>query len=196
MKSSAATCKHLLVALLIYNLIHQPYLLRTTIGIFTDLRKNQRIKESAMFAHCRPGMTSSCRHLLSKPALLSSLSPSTRCLIPPASDAITRRHLSNSPSPSRNNNGMSTLIEDKERGLGFARSNACPKKPRDKGVTEIRGPYYAVMLKTTCPPSTLFMLMFRDTRLWASDTCWISLRREFGSTLPLRLCGGTENGWV
>lgn len=28
--------------------------------------------------------------------------------------------------------------------MGFARSNPRPKKPRMKGVTEIRGPYYSV----------------------------------------------------
>ena len=37
-----------------------------------------------------------------------------------------------------------TLLQDKENGFGFARSNPRPAKPRSKGVTEIRGPYYTV----------------------------------------------------
>ncbi|PLB34055.1 coma-domain-containing protein [Aspergillus candidus] len=43
-------------------------------------------------------------------------------------------------------NGVS-LLQDKENGFGFARSNPRPPKPRSKGVTEIRGPYYSVMGK-------------------------------------------------
>lgn len=35
-----------------------------------------------------------------------------------------------------------TLIQDKETGLGFIRSNPRTQKPRKLGVTEIRGPYY------------------------------------------------------
>lgn len=41
------------------------------------------------------------------------------------------------------------LLQDKENGFGFARSNPRPKKPRMKGVTEIRGPYYSVLLLWT-----------------------------------------------
>ena len=37
-----------------------------------------------------------------------------------------------------------TLLQDKQNGFGFARSNPRPVKPRSKGVTEIRGPYYTV----------------------------------------------------
>ncbi|PWY72476.1 coma-domain-containing protein [Aspergillus sclerotioniger CBS 115572] len=40
-----------------------------------------------------------------------------------------------------------TLLQDKKSGFGFARSNPRPPKPRTKGVTEIRGPYYTVMGK-------------------------------------------------
>jgi hypothetical protein len=39
-----------------------------------------------------------------------------------------------------------TLLQDKENGFGFARSNPRPDKPRSKGVTEIRGPYYTVCI--------------------------------------------------
>ncbi|KAE8453300.1 hypothetical protein EG329_011367 [Mollisiaceae sp. DMI_Dod_QoI] len=35
------------------------------------------------------------------------------------------------------------LLQDKENGLGFIRSNPRPPKPRKHGVTEIRGPYYS-----------------------------------------------------
>jgi hypothetical protein len=41
-----------------------------------------------------------------------------------------------------------TLLQDKENGFGFARSNPRPPKPRSRGVTEIRGPYYTVCQKT------------------------------------------------
>ncbi|KAJ5640392.1 hypothetical protein N7528_000017 [Penicillium herquei] len=40
-----------------------------------------------------------------------------------------------------------TLLQDKQNGYGFARFNPRPTKPRTKGVTEIRGPYYSVMGK-------------------------------------------------
>ncbi|EGD85720.1 hypothetical protein H112_06636 [Trichophyton rubrum D6] len=43
--------------------------------------------------------------------------------------------------------GPKALLLDKQQGLGFAKSNALPPKPRKRGVTEIRGPYYAVMGK-------------------------------------------------
>lgn len=36
-----------------------------------------------------------------------------------------------------------TLLQDKESGFGFIRSNPRTPKPRKLGVTEIRGPYYA-----------------------------------------------------
>ncbi|KLJ08726.1 cysteine sulfinate desulfinase [Blastomyces silverae] len=42
---------------------------------------------------------------------------------------------------------VKTLLQDKQHGLGFARSNPIPAKPRKRGVTEIRGPYYSVMGK-------------------------------------------------
>ncbi|OCK84693.1 sulfonate biosynthesis enzyme [Lepidopterella palustris CBS 459.81] len=35
------------------------------------------------------------------------------------------------------------LLQDKEHGLGFIRSNPRTPKPRKHGVTEIRGPYYS-----------------------------------------------------
>ncbi|KAK5939347.1 hypothetical protein PMZ80_008651 [Knufia obscura] len=36
-----------------------------------------------------------------------------------------------------------TLLQDKQNGFGFIRSNPRPDKPRQVGVTEIRGPYYS-----------------------------------------------------
>ncbi|KAE8386243.1 hypothetical protein BDV23DRAFT_190200 [Aspergillus alliaceus] len=41
-----------------------------------------------------------------------------------------------------------TLLQDKKNGFGFARSNPRPPKPRSKGVTEIRGPYYSIAAGT------------------------------------------------
>jgi hypothetical protein len=41
---------------------------------------------------------------------------------------------------------LKTLLEDKEKEYGFARSNPRPKKPRSRGLTEIRGQYYFVQL--------------------------------------------------
>ncbi|TGZ80548.1 putative sulfonate biosynthesis enzyme [Ascodesmis nigricans] len=38
-----------------------------------------------------------------------------------------------------------TLLEDADSGFGFVRSNPRDPKPRSRGVTEIRGPYYSVM---------------------------------------------------
>ncbi|KAI1455779.1 putative sulfonate biosynthesis enzyme [Annulohypoxylon moriforme] len=37
------------------------------------------------------------------------------------------------------------LLEDPDSGFGFTRHNPTPPKPRSRGVTEIRGPYYTVM---------------------------------------------------
>ncbi|KAE8333769.1 hypothetical protein BDV39DRAFT_188148 [Aspergillus sergii] len=48
------------------------------------------------------------------------------------------RHLSTTAPAQKN----VTLLQDKKNGFGFARSNPRPPKPRSKGVTEIRGPYY------------------------------------------------------
>ncbi|KGO67682.1 Aldolase-type TIM barrel [Penicillium italicum] len=53
------------------------------------------------------------------------------------------RHFSATPNIYR---GV-TLLQDRQDGFGFARSNPRPAKPRTKGVTEIRGPYYSVMGK-------------------------------------------------
>jgi hypothetical protein len=38
------------------------------------------------------------------------------------------------------------MLED-ENGFGFIRHNNRPPKPRNVGVTEIRGPYYSAMGK-------------------------------------------------
>lgn len=39
------------------------------------------------------------------------------------------------------------MLHDEQNGFGFTRANPTQKKPRSRGVTEIRGPYYAVMGK-------------------------------------------------
>ncbi|CAG8051226.1 unnamed protein product [Penicillium salamii] len=57
-----------------------------------------------------------------------------------ASSSPGRRSLSTTPRAYQE----VTLLQDKKNGFGFARSNPRPAKPRTKGVTEIRGPYYSV----------------------------------------------------
>lgn len=39
------------------------------------------------------------------------------------------------------------LLEDEDNGFGFIRHNERPPKPRNVGVTEVRGPYYSAMGK-------------------------------------------------
>ncbi|KIW83051.1 hypothetical protein Z517_02294 [Fonsecaea pedrosoi CBS 271.37] len=51
----------------------------------------------------------------------------------------THRLLSTSPVQRQ----VQTLLQDKENGFGFIRHNPRTPKPRSKGVTEIRGPYYS-----------------------------------------------------
>ncbi|EFE34738.1 uncharacterized protein ARB_06501 [Trichophyton benhamiae CBS 112371] len=65
------------------------------------------------------------------------------------SQAHLQRGLSTSSALSKGTagHGPKALLLDKQQGLGFAKSNALPQKPRKRGVTEIRGPYYAVMGK-------------------------------------------------
>jgi hypothetical protein len=45
------------------------------------------------------------------------------------------------------NRNPKILLQDKDTGYGFIRHNPRTDKPRTKGVTEIRGPYYSVMGK-------------------------------------------------
>lgn len=51
-----------------------------------------------------------------------------------------------STTPASAGGQVKTLIEDKDNGFGFAMSNPRPQKPRKRGVTEIRGPYYSVWM--------------------------------------------------
>ena len=60
--------------------------------------------------------------------------PINRCQLPQA-----YRSLSTSPVWSQ----VQTLLQDEENGFGFIRHNPRTPKPRTKGVTEIRGPYYS-----------------------------------------------------
>lgn len=71
----------------------------------------------------------SVTNLLSKAA-----TPAIRARVPPSP-----RLLSASPAQ----NQVQTLLQDKENGFGFIRHNPRTPKPRSKGVTEIRGPYYS-----------------------------------------------------
>lgn len=63
--------------------------------------------------------------------------------IPRVSTSTTpSRGLSSTP-PAQKGDVAPTLLQD-PNGFGFARSNPRTPKPRGKGVTEIRGPYYSV----------------------------------------------------
>ncbi|KAI0864037.1 sulfonate biosynthesis enzyme [Xylaria cubensis] len=57
------------------------------------------------------------------------------------------RSLTSTPGVLNKSQSQSTkiLLEDSENGFGFVRHNLVTPKPRDKAVTEIRGPYYSVM---------------------------------------------------
>ncbi|KAL3494111.1 hypothetical protein BJX62DRAFT_223505 [Aspergillus germanicus] len=77
--------------------------------------------------------------LLSRNALVSAFQKAAS----PTVCSATRTLSTSAPARKE----ATTLLQDKENGFGFARSNPRPKKPRTKGVTEIRGPYYTVMGK-------------------------------------------------
>ncbi|KAI0169100.1 putative sulfonate biosynthesis enzyme [Hypoxylon sp. FL1284] len=57
----------------------------------------------------------------------------------------TASALSSSPSLSDASSKQKTLLEDRDAGFGFVRHNPLPPKPRTRGATEIRGPYYTAM---------------------------------------------------
>ena len=88
--------------------------------------------------------------------MLSSLRPRSASLLRafPSTSSLsaaaikTARHFSTSTLLNQKSadttHNPTILLQDKENGMGFARSNPRPKKPRMKGVTEIRGPYYSV----------------------------------------------------
>ncbi|KAG1716212.1 hypothetical protein ID866_952 [Astraeus odoratus] len=78
---------------------------------------------------------------------------STQCLVSqlftrlPRSTKLTTasslvRRLTTRSTPSETSRSP-TLLQDKNHGLGFIRSNPRTAKPRKLGVTEIRGPYYS-----------------------------------------------------
>ncbi|KAI0553161.1 putative sulfonate biosynthesis enzyme [Xylaria curta] len=84
---------------------------------------------------------------LSPAALLSASqyavdSGRIRCLLPLTSRNLTSTSGAFNKSPSQSTR---ILLEDPENGFAFARHNPVTPKPRDKAVTEIRGPYYSVM---------------------------------------------------
>lgn len=53
------------------------------------------------------------------------------------------RPLSSTAPLHGNDTSQPILLQDKDNGLGFVRSNKKPAKPRSTSVTEIRGPYYS-----------------------------------------------------
>lgn len=80
--------------------------------------------------------TMSFLRTISRPARTAAPKPFSRrfsCLTPRLSPSST------GPASPK------ILLEDKANGFGHIRHNPVPPKPRSKGVTEIRGPYYSVM---------------------------------------------------
>ncbi|KAL2392075.1 Protein HEAT-STRESS-ASSOCIATED 32 [Exophiala dermatitidis] len=70
--------------------------------------------------------------------LTKSLRP-TNTVLPRVQHTSGQRLLSTTPVQ----NQVKTLLQDKENGFGFIRHNPRTPKPRNRGVTEIRGPYYS-----------------------------------------------------
>lgn len=65
-------------------------------------------------------------------------------LAPKAAAPLTQARFASGKAAPKN---PKTLLEDKDNGFGFIRHNPRPPKPRQTGVTEIRGPYYSSMGK-------------------------------------------------
>lgn len=80
-----------------------------------------------------PRLTTSSKNLLGLVSQAPKLTPS----------AVPSRTFSTTPTAKKA--AAPILLQDKN-GFGFARSNPRPQKPRGKGVTEIRGPYYSVCM--------------------------------------------------
>lgn len=66
--------------------------------------------------------------------MISSMRPALHVRTPLASRFLTTSSIQHEKQ---------TLLQDKENGFGFIRHNPRPPKPRNRGVTEIRGPYYS-----------------------------------------------------
>ena len=86
--------------------------------------------------------------MLSTPQLTTAASKNlmglaSRQLPKVAASTTPARGFASTPSAQKGQKDA-TLLQDKSNGFGFARSNPRPQKPRTKGVTEIRGPYYSV----------------------------------------------------
>ncbi|KAI0893711.1 putative sulfonate biosynthesis enzyme [Annulohypoxylon nitens] len=79
--------------------------------------------------------------VLSKPARLIT-TPTTSSRPLSATTTAAAAVTSTTPTPKST---AKTLLEDRESGFGFTRHNPVPPKPRERGITEIRGPYYTVM---------------------------------------------------
>lgn len=83
---------------------------------------------------------------IARSAALSSRKAFGSALQKAAAPPVWSRSLSTTAPAAQEAN---VLLQDKANGFGFARSNPRPKKPRTKGVTEIRGPYYTVCTRDT-----------------------------------------------
>lgn len=67
----------------------------------------------------------------------------TNLLARPVTRTYTATAALRSPGPNAHAQQATTLLQDKDSGLGFIRSNPVAPKPRSRGVTEMRGPYYS-----------------------------------------------------
>lgn len=90
-----------------------------------------------MFPVARTRLATSARPLVARSALPQQA-------LAPALAAGTKRQQFSTSSPSPGKKAVGALLHDEKNGFGFTRSNPTAKKPRTRGVTEIRGPYYAV----------------------------------------------------
>ena len=127
--------------------------------------------------------------------MLSSLRPRSTSILraPPRTSSlfpvpatIKARHFSTTPLPQNpdTKHNPTILLQDKENGFGFARSNPRPKKPRMKGVTEIRGPYYSVpFFFPLCTLSQYERMADEGDRLWESGI-WLMYSRREPKPLP------------
>ncbi|KAH9995007.1 putative sulfonate biosynthesis enzyme [Xylariaceae sp. FL0662B] len=75
------------------------------------------------------------------------ISTTTTTVLPQNARALTRpRTLATTTAAlSSSQQTPNILLEDRDSGYGFVRHNPLSPKPRDRAVTEIRGPYYTVM---------------------------------------------------
>ncbi|RYC65435.1 hypothetical protein CHU98_g772 [Xylaria longipes] len=96
----------------------------------TALRASRRLSAAAPVAASRYAVDSGLSSRVHQPSPVTSSQD---------------RSLTYTSRLSNKSRSAKILLEDSEKGFGFVRHNPVSPKPRDKAVTEIRGPYYSVM---------------------------------------------------